>query len=89
MSRLIEVRPGDHMMDALRYGVIEVQKRRPKPRILWTLFRLWRAWRKCPYMRLGQLIDNAMWIDDHGPDLFNIYDESLINRIEAFERRTL
>lgn len=57
-----------------------------KPSICWTLFRLWRAWRRQPELRLGQLIDNALYWGETVPypDLFNIRDENLIKLIEDF-----
>lgn len=63
--------------------------RQPKPSILWTLFRVWRVWRRCPTQRLGQLISNAIYRDVAPIDLFNLYDDSLVACLDDFADRHL
>lgn len=66
-----------------------------KPHILRTLFRLWWAWRKCPQLRLMQLIDNAFInagstganIGGQPYDPFDVYDEAVCERVEQFVTR--
>ena len=54
-----------------------------------VLDRLLQAWIDCPEMRLGQLVDNAMYINrDNKPNLFNIEDMALIEIIELFVNKT-
>lgn len=46
------------------------------------LWRILQVWNKFPGMRLGQLIDNAMY--DQGVDLFYIDDMKLIKLLEEY-----
>lgn len=41
----------------------------------WTLFQLWRVWRRFPMLRLGQLVEVST---PAGLDLFYMHDEHLI-----------
>jgi len=54
-----------------------------------VLDRLLQAWLQYPELRLGQLVDNAMYINrDNKPNLFNIEDMALIEIIELFVNKT-
>jgi hypothetical protein len=80
--------------DRLR-GVAKAWANMPstKPQILWTLYRVWRVWRRCPDQRLGQLIDNAMFptrISATGrTNLFNVRDEKLVEHLDVFAKKHL
>lgn len=47
---------------------------------------LLQLWLKCPELRLGQLIDNAMYLNDDTftPNLFSVEDFYLIEMLEKF-----
>lgn len=49
--------------------------RSKKPSMYWTLFQLWRVWRRFPMLRLGQLVEVST---PAGLDLFYMHDEHLI-----------
>lgn len=70
------------------------------PRILWTLYRIWRVWRLCPSLRLGQLLDSALYLrssplgrpfvgSEHLHELFTLRDEPLIAHLNTFARSFL
>lgn len=61
------------------WSEIKHKARRPKPSIYWTLFQLWRVWRRVPALRLGQLIVISV---PAGDDVFYLRDEFLIKRLQ-------
>lgn len=53
-----------------------------KPPILWTLFHLWRVWRRWPQLRLGQLLVCALTDYDLTIHLFNLHDETIVAELK-------
>ena len=59
-------------------------------RQLALLLRIWRRWRRAPYLRLGQLVGNAAWVSfpfhrvEPTVDLHHIEDEQLVRAIERY-----
>ncbi len=57
---------------------------RDPERIGYILDQLKAQWERCPDLRLGQLIYNAVSPDDPCPKIFYIEDEVLLNKIVKY-----
>lgn len=48
--------------------------------------RLLKAWKECRHQRLGQLIDNALFVSGARADSYYIEDDRLVEVVEKFVR---